>query len=68
MHRPGGKISDAAELLAYHFMAGKDLAQPPVSETHDQQSFIDERIHPAEEIRAAKKQKKRGNKGSGRGG
>ena len=42
-----------AELLAYHFMAGKDLATPPVSETHDQQSFVDERILSAKALRAA---------------
>ena len=33
----------AAELLAYQFLQGKDLATDPISETHDQQAFIDER-------------------------
>ena len=41
----------AAELLAYHFSQGKDLSQPPVVETSAQQSFIDERILPSEELR-----------------
>ena len=42
----------AAELLAYQFSQGKDLAQPPVIDTTSQQNFIDERILPAEELRA----------------
>ena len=33
----------AAELLAYQFMQSKDLATDPISETQDQQAFIDER-------------------------
>ena len=41
----------AAELLAYHFAAGKDLAIPPVIETTEQQMFVDER-QPAEEFLA----------------
>ena len=42
----------AAELLAYQFSQGKDLAQPPVIDTTSQQNFIDERILPAEELGA----------------
>ena len=33
----------AAELLAYQFMQRNDLKQVPVSETHEQQFFLDER-------------------------
>ena len=33
----------SAELLAYQLANGKDLASPPVLETTEQQSFIDER-------------------------
>mgnify|MGYP003309443906 CR=1 FL=1 len=42
----------AAELLAYQFMQGKDLAQPPVNRSAGQQSFVDERILPSKELRA----------------
>ena len=47
----------AAELLAYQFQQGNDIAKDPVSETAEQQSFIDERILPAKELRGAKRQK-----------
>ena len=39
-------------MFAYHFSQGTDFAQPPVIDTTSQQNFIDERILPAEELRA----------------
>ena len=42
----------AAELLAYQFMNGKDLANAPVIESAEQQMFVDERILPSKELRA----------------
>ena len=47
----------AAELLAYQFQQGNDIARTPISETQGQQNFIDERILPAKELRGAKRQK-----------
>jgi len=48
----------AAELLAYQFMHGKDIPDNAISETHEQQAYIDEREVRSEPSKRQKTERK----------